>query len=797
MIHDIRLAFRHLGKSPVFTIVTLLTLALGIGANTTIFSMVNSVILRPLPFDGAERLVKLGSRDHEGFWGLMIGPVAEKLFEESKSFESLSLVRNLPNLSLMQDGFAQKVEGLEVSSGFLAVFGVKPILGRDFTAAEGESGGNNNVVILTHRFWLEQFGGSRDVLGQTIILNSTPHEIVGVLGPDALLQDKASLLTPRPIRIPGEDWRMLSQSTWAPLTGRLKPGVSLAQAEAEVKLLSAQVIAELPPDAVRDPAAVEPLQQWMTGDQTRVVYMLLGGVVLVLLIACANVANLLLARATTRTKEMAVRAALGANANRLMRQILTESLVLSLLGGALGVGLSFLGVRLLNHTMPVSLPLLLRPELDTTVLLFSVLVACGTGVLVGIVPAWRARGVDVNNDLKDGGRGSTSGGRSRTQSLLVIGEVSMTVILLVGAGLLLRSFDNTMKVDPGFRPGGVVAAELSIAVGTFPSVTSVLAYYSEVRRELAALPGVDRVGTVNTVPFGGNSWGAQVWATDNPDRKAFQWAGNDLVGGDYFGTIGIRLLRGRVFTEDDNQPDAPPRVILGEGLAKLLFPDGGAVGKRVDYSGRTWEVVGEVSDVRYRRLNETVWPRIYTSQVFNAWTCSVVVHTQGSPESIIAPMRDTLRRINPDQAVSNVRLVSMDMERSLSPQRMTLNLVTVFAASAIALACLGIYGVMAYTIEQRKRELCIRMALGAIAGDIRRLVMRDGMRLGAIGLAIGLIGGFIGARLMASLLFEVTPFDPTVFGAACIVLAVVIWISLLIPAWRATRNNPNHALRSE
>jgi putative ABC transport system permease protein len=590
---------------------------------------------------------------------------------------------------------------------------------------------------------------------------------------------------------------MNPQTTWASLMGRLKTGITVAQAEAEVNLLSMQVVQELPPDAVHAPAAIQPLQDWMTGGQVRVVFMLLGGVVLVLLIACANVANLLLARATTRTKEMAVRSALGANASRLMRQIFTESLVLALLGGALGVGLSFIGVRLLNHTMPVSLPMMMRPELDTTVLLFSVLIACGTGVLVGIVPAWRARGVDVNNDLKDGGRGTTSGGRSRTQSLLVIGEVGMTVMLLVGAGLLLRSFDKTLKADPGFRPGGVIAAELSLAEGTFQGDASVLAYYSDVRRELAALPGVDSVATVNTVPFSGNTWGTQVWATDNPDRKAFQWAGHDLVGGDSFGTMGIRLLRGRNFTEDDNQPGAPPRVILGDGLVKLLFPDGEAVGKRVDYSGRAWEVIGVVSDVRYGRLNEVVWPRVYAPQAFNAYTCCVVVHTRGAPESLIAPMRDTLRRVNPDQAVSNVRLVSMDMDRSLSPQRTTLQLVAVFASSALALACLGIYGVMAYTIEQRKRELCIRMALGAVVGDIRGLVMRDGLRLGAIGLAVGLLGGFIGARLMSSLLFEVSPFDPMVFGAAPVVLAAVIWISLLIPSWRATRNNPNHALRAE
>jgi putative ABC transport system permease protein len=791
MFHDIRLAFRQLGKSPVFTIVTLLTLALGIGANTTIFSMVNSVILRPLPFDGAERLVKLGTRYPRGLGGLMIGLTAEKLIEESKSFERITLVRNFPNLSLMRDGYAQKVAGLEVSPDFLGVFGVKPVLGRDFAPTEGAPGGNNNVVILGNRFWIDHFAGSPDVLGQTIILNQTPHEIVGVLGPDALLQDRAELITPRPIRMAGYDWRLSPQTTWASLTGRLKPGVTLAQAEAEVRLLSQQVIAELPSDAVRDPASLEPLQEWMTSGQTRVIYMLLGGVVLVLLIACANVANLLLARATTRTKEMAVRSALGANAGRLMRQILTESLVLSLLGGALGIAASFAGVRLLNHTMPVSLPI------DTTVLLFSLLIACGTGVVTGIVPAWRARGVDVNNDLKDSGRGSTTGGRSRTQSLLVVGEVAMTVMLLVGAGLLLRSFDKTMKADPGFRPGGVVAAELSLAENTFQGAASVLAYYADVRRELAALPGVDSVATSNTVPFGSNTWGTQVWATDNPDRKAFHWAGYDLVGGDYFGTMGIRLVRGRNFTDDDNQPGAPPRVILGEGLVKLLFPDGEAIGRRVDFSGTTWEVIGVAGDVRFYRLNETVWPRIYAPQAFNAFTCCVVVHTQGAAESLIAAVRDTLRRVNPDQAVSNVRLVSMDMDRSLGPQRTTLQLVAVFAASALALACLGIYGVMAYTIEQRKRELCIRMALGAIVGDIRGLVMHDGMRLGVIGLAIGLVGGLIGARLMSSLLFEVSPLDPVVFGVAPVVLAVVIWISLLIPAWRATRNDPIHALRAE
>ena len=356
MIQDIRFALRQLAKSPVFTIVTLLTLALGIGANTTIFSMVNSVILRPLPFDGADRLVKLGSRDTDGFWGLEIGPIAEKIFEESKSFEKLSLVHPIGNMTMTEDGYAQKVEGLEVSSDFLGVFGVKPILGRDFTASEGEAGGNNNVVILANTFWRDHFAGSRDAIGKTIILNGVPSEIVGVLGPDALLQDKAALITPRPIRIPGQAWRMDPASTWAPLTGRLKPGVTVTQANAELKVLSMQVVRELPPDSVRAPASLEPLQDWMTRGQDRVVYMLLGGVVLLLLIACANVANLLLARATARGKEMALRAALGANAGRLMRQILTESLVLALLGGALGVGLSFVGVRVLNHAMPVDLP---------------------------------------------------------------------------------------------------------------------------------------------------------------------------------------------------------------------------------------------------------------------------------------------------------------------------------------------------------------------------------------------------------------------------------------------------------
>ena len=355
-----------------------------------------------------------------------------------------------------------------------------------------------------------------------------------------------------------------------PLTGRLKAGVSLAQAEAELKLLSAQVIEELPPDAVRDPASLEPLQAWLTSGRRQVVVMLLGGVVLVLFIACANVANLLLARATTRSKEMAVRSALGADAARLMRQILTETTVLALLGGVLGVALAFVGVRVLNHTMPVRLPLMMRPELDLVVLLFSILVACGTGLFVGIVPAWRARGVDVNKDLKEGGRGSTSGGRSRTQSLLVIGEVGMTVMLLIGAGLLLRSFDNTMKVDPGFRPGGVVAAELSVSPATFDGVDGILAYLRDVRRELSALPGIESAATVNTVPFSGDGWGTQVWATDNPDRKAFQWAGRDMVGGDYFSTMGIRLLGGRFFTEDDNRPDAPPVTIIGERLAELL-----------------------------------------------------------------------------------------------------------------------------------------------------------------------------------------------------------------------------------
>ena len=799
MLNDLRLAFRQFAKSPGFTAVVLLTLALGIGANTTIFSLVNSLLLRPLPYPEADRIVVIGwidVDDHgEPFQPYLTGPLSKAVMEKATSFENISQVPGKGSVTFQQGDQMSRIVLKQVSSSFLSVLRVQPLLGRDFTPAEDVRGSDGRVAILSHAFWQTAFGGSPAILGKMVKVAGRDREVVGVLPPGCLLRDPdADVLVP--LAVDSEPWMESLNNYWTGLWARLKPGVSMAQADTEVRVIAERFNAAHTGAIYKVVLTLRPLQAAVAQAGQSIVVMLLGGVLLVLLIASANVANLLMARATTRQKEMAVRAALGASGGRLMRQILTESLLLALLGAFLGIVAASFSVDLLTHVMPADVPAMLNPELDWRVLAYSVAIACGTGVLVGVVPAWRARGVDVNRDLKEAGRGSTAGGRTRVQSVLVVIEVAMTVMLLVGSGLLLRSFSKTLQADVGFSPQNTLTCELTWDFSN-DQTQEVLVAQQAVRDEVAALPGVEAVGTASTMPFSGSIWGSTVRRADSTDPADAQPTKTDYVGGDYFAAMGTRLITGRTFTADDNRVGSPELAIVNEELARRLFPAGDAVGKQIVVHDATWEVIGVVSNVRSKTMNEQIFPYVYTPQAFNPFSTNLVLRTTQAPETLAGSLREAVRRVGTAPAISNIRPVMSDMQAALGPQKVTLTLVCVFAAAALALACLGIYGVMAYSIEQRKREISIRMALGALVRDILQMVMRDGFKLGAMGVSLGLISSVIGARLIQEQLFEVNAMDPSVYIAVVAILAILLWASVLIPARRATQNDAVAALRAE
>jgi putative ABC transport system permease protein len=802
MLTDLRLAFRQFAKSPGFTAVVLLTLALGIGANTIVFSLVNSVLLRPLPYPDADRIVMIGSADNDGmFWNGMNLPGAQALFDDADFFEAITVV--FPQTwSVRQNGAAQKIDGLGVSSGFLQVYGIQPLLGRDFLPEEDAPGGNNAVTILSHAYWRQAFGADPNIIGQTIELGGAAggaaHEVIGVLPPNALWQEDVALLTPE--FIGNAAWKRDPNIWWLKLTGRLKEGVSVAQASSAMDALL-QIVFVGDMEAKRWKYSVMPLRDFLIRFNRDSIPLLLGGVVLLLLVACANVANLLLARATARRKEFAVRAALGAGRTRLLRQILTESVVLALLGGGLGLLVASFGVDLMALALPAKLPGVLNPELDGRVLGVAILVAVGTGVGVGLIPAWRAWRADVNRDLTEAGRGSTAGGRSRIQSLLVVAEVALTVILLVGTGYLLRSYANTLQADPGFDADNVIVGRISPDVnklGTLVDgnpVPALVEFHRALRREMASLPGVVSVATAYNSPFDGREGGQRIRPSDKPDFVSV--AASRYVGGDYFGTLGIALVRGRLLNEDDDRLEAPTRVLLNEVLAKELFPGEDPIGQQVYFAEKHCEVVGVVGNARQDSMTEKFRSTVYLSHSLDAYNISVLIRAHQFPETLASLMRDAVKRVNPHQAIYEIRTLNAFMRDSISGERVVVLLIGLFGVSALGLACLGIYGVMAYTVEQRRREISIRMALGALARDILQMVMREGFKLGAAGLGLGIIGGMICGRLIHAQLFEVDVMDLSIFASAVGIIAILLCLSLLIPANRAAQNDAVAALRAE
>ena len=793
--HDMRFGLRQLCKSPGFTIVAVLTLALGIGACTAIFSIVNSVVLHPLPYDQPDRLVQLWE-DPSGK-GLDRNSVAGGQFadwkEQITTLEDVSAIRRV-NLNLTGEGRPERLTVLQVSAAYLRILRMRPILGRCFLPDEDQAG-KDKVVVLSHQLWQRSFGGARDLVGRAIRLGSESCTVIGILPAKPPLPRECDALMP--FVFGSEAWHRSRFDHRLQVIGRLRPEATLEQARAEMAAITQRIKPMYPAWKKDWGVAVVPMHEQTTGDIRPQLWVLFGAVGLVLLIACANVAGLLLAKTVARQKEMTIRAALGAGRWRLIRQLLTEGVLLSLMGGGLGLVLTYWGVDLLGWLGATQLPRVQKIGVDARALGFALTLSMVTSVVFGLAPALHGAGTHSRDCLKEGSRTSRAGAGNGLRGGLIVAEVAMALMLLVGAGLLLKTLLRLHAVPSGFNPQRVLAMDISLDDKKYPDGERRAVFMTQIIQRLESLPGVEAAGTATTLPMSG-------W-TDNsvrderrPNQDEFYInADYDFVSGNYYRAMGIRLLKGRLFTDQDNSTRARRVTILNEALAGKVFPSEDPLGQRVRFLGETWEVVGIVADVHHRGLDRQATERIYVPQAFGFLPCSLVVRTKASPLTLAETFRREILAMDPDQPVSNVRTLEQVVADSAGQRRLMLLLLGLFAAVAVLLAAIGLYGVMAYSVSRRTREIGIRIALGATSVDVLRSVMVQGLKLTLIGMGVGMAGAFALTRVITSLLYDVSPTDPLTFVCVSLLLAGVALLACYIPARRAARIDPMDALRYE
>jgi putative ABC transport system permease protein len=798
MLQDLRYAIRRLAKSPGFALVAVGALALGIGANTAIFSVVNSVLLRPLPYPAPEQLVQLWeSRPQQNMPRVEIAPHEFLAWaDQCQSFQRLAAT-DVAQYNLTGRGEPERVTGALVTAGYFPLLGAAPAHGRAFLEEEDRPG-SDNVVVLGHELWRSRFSSDPSVVGQTVSLDGVACTVVGVLPRGFRLPGGAALA--RPIAFGSED-RARPGNHFLNVFGRLKDGVTLAQAEAEMAAVAARVEQSLGGTNVGHQVAVVSLHEQVVGGARTSLLVLLGAVALVLLIACANVANLLLARAAARRREVAVRAALGASRWRIVRQLLAESLLLAGLGGALGLLLAVWGVDLLVGLDPTGVQRAGEVTLDWRVLAFTFGLSLVTGLLFGLAPALQASKADLVESLKEGGRSGQGLARSRLRGALVVAEVALTLVLLVGAGLLLKSFGRLLAVDSGLDPHNVLTMDVALPPAKYAEPQRITAFYEQLLQEAAALPGVRAAGAVSVLPLAGddNSNFVQIEGrAPLPPGQAMR-AGRRNVSVDYFRAIGIPVRRGRVFTPADTA-EAQRVLVINEAMARSFFAGEDPVGQRVRTGDKSpWvEVVGVVGDVRHRGLDVDTRPEMFFPQLQTpSRQMTLVVRAAGDPEALAVPLRERVRAIDRDQPVGNVKTMEAWLSESVASRRFSAAVLGVFAAVAAGLAALGLYGVVSYSVAQRTHEIGLRVALGARPRDVLRLVIGQGMLLTLVGTAVGVAAALALTRVMSGLLFGVGATDAGVFVTVPLLLAAVALLACYVPARRATKVDPMIALRYE
>jgi len=794
MISDLKYALRSLGKNPAFTVIAVLTLALGIGANTAIFSVVNGVLLRPLPYPEPERLVTLRSNQSV--------PELEDLQAQSQSFVTMG---GVSSLAADYSGGAEPVQielGL-VASDFFGVLGGHAALGRTLTAQDDRFGGER-VLVLGHALWQRQFGADPTIVGKAINLAGQSYTVVGVMAPD-FRSPRATLEAFAPIHV---FYPVAAKSRGAHLLrayARLRPGVTLAEAQNELRVIDQRLAQANPAENKNRQSTIVSLHERMVGNIRPALLVLFGAVGLVLLIACANFANLLLARMASRTQELTVRSALGANRGRLIRQVLVESVVLSLLGGGAGLLLGSWGMDALLALKPEDLPRVENVHLDGTVLAFTMALALVTGIVFGVVPAWQTTRVDISGALSSGGRSIVSS-RSHFRSALVVAELGLALVLLIGAGLLGKAFWRLTSVAPGFNPENVVTMRVDLPEARYKNVPPQTQFREQVLANMNTLPGV-QAAIVSELPLGGNSLNHNFIIEGRPPipRGDEPELYSRTIMGDYFKVLGIPLLRGRDLTPEDGA-GKPAVGVINDSMARQYFPGQDPVGARIRWArneGVDWiTIVGVVGNVRHFGLANAEEPAIYTpyaqsGQDWKRWS-EFVVRTPGKAEpAVIAQLKKMVWKVDPTIPVTKVRSMSEVMSVSLAEQRFNSLLLGIFAGVALLLAIVGLYGVLAFTVAQRTREIGIRMALGAQGRDVLRLVLRQGLTLALLGVAAGICAAWAGTRVLAGLLYGVAPTDPATFTAVAVVLLLVALVACLIPARRAVRVDPMVALRYE
>jgi putative ABC transport system permease protein len=798
LIKDLRFAIRSLVKRPGFTAITLIALALGIGANTAIFSLVNAVILRPLPYPESEQLVWVYGNIRNGGNRASVSPLDFTDYRnQNKTFEQFAATSTVPlPITLTGSGEPERLQTSAVTGNFFQAFGVSPVLGRGFSL-DNEEPGQEQVTVLSYALWQKRFGGDPAIVNKTIALDGKSYEVVGVMGQDVTFPQVVDLWIPMTFEDP--DMKQRKAHFLRPY-GRLKAGVTLAQAQADTDLIAAQLEQQFPQSNTGWNLRLIPLREQLVGSSRTTLFILFGAVGFVLLIACANVANLLLVRAAARQKEIALRTALGASRWRIVRQMITESLLLAICGGALGAVLAAWGVQLLVKLSEGSIPPTAKVNIDAKVLGFTLLISLITGFLFGLAPAFRTANVNLIDSLKDGLRGgSESTLRNRTRSLLVVFESAVAVMLLIGAGLLVRSLVALQNVNPGFDAESVLTMRIDLSRSKYDKPEKTSNFFQQLQARVAGLPGVENVGLVTELPLSGQPNDIPFTVEGRPPVAPGNEFDADFrrINENYFSALRIPLLRGRNFTPQEVR-QGDKLTIVSQQLVDTVFPNEDPLGKRLvsAMGGVAFEIIGVVGDLRHRSLERDPFPTMYFPTLASGRT-NLVVRTHGDPMSIVGAIRKEVQAIDPDQPIAAVKPMTEWVETSVAAPRYRTTLLALFAALAMVLAATGIYGVMSYSVAQRTHEIGVRMALGARRFDVLKLVVRQGMLLTIVGVIVGLGGAFALTRVMSSLMFGVTTKDPITFVAVAALLVVVAFIACFVPARRATKVDPLIALRYE